>query len=159
MLRYFPQSYEKFKPLHLVADEYEPLECDSCGKDLLMDLFKGEYTANLARVEKRDPATGKLHIHDVYCACKGECDRKLQLAAYQAGYLAPWTDISDLVIPIEFLRYMFATMNRIRDGMDIYSDQAYSKEKKILIKIAQKVLRFTTEKERARFKKLRDLPF
>jgi hypothetical protein len=43
--------------------------------------------------------------------------------------------------------------------MDIYSDEAYSKEKKILIKISQKVLRFTTEIERARFKELLSLPW
>ena len=73
--------------------------------------------------------------------------------------MSGWASISDLVIPIEFLRYVLATMNRIRDGKDIYTDEAFKKEKTILIALAQRVLRATTEGERARFKELMSLAF
>jgi hypothetical protein len=73
--------------------------------------------------------------------------------------MSGWADISDLVIPIEFLRYMFATMNRIRAGHDIYTDEAYKKEINILKALAQKVMRATTDRERERFNELMSLPF
>ena len=68
-------------------------------------------------------------------------------------------NISDIIIPVEYLRLIFAVMNRIRNGIDIYTDEAYKKQKSIFIKIAQKVLRYTTEKEKERFALLQSLPF
>lgn len=158
LLRYFPQSYKTVKPLHLITDQYEPLKCRVCEKDLLMALFKSEYHAILVEVFKYENTSGKHYIQDAYCACKGDCDRSIDLIAKKSGLMTGWTDISDLVIPIEFLRYLFAMMNRIRTGHDIYTDEAFDKEKSILINLAQKVLRETTEKERKRFKILKLLP-
>ncbi len=51
------------------------------------------------------------------------------------GYTTEWKEIEDLFIPPEYIGYIFATMNSIRDGIDIYSDKAYQKLKSILIKI------------------------
>ncbi len=48
-------------------------------------------------------------------------------------------------------------MNRIRDGNDVYTDEAFRKEKAILIALAQKVLRHTTEGERERFRELQTI--
>lgn len=158
MFRYFPESYKRVKPLHSITDKYEPLLCESCGKDLLLELFKKDYNANIIFVQGKK--TDITQIVDVYCVCKGECDRNMEEKVMVRGLLTAWKDISDLVIPVEYLRFIFATMNRIRDGKDVYSDEAFSKVKIILIKLAQKVLRYTTEEERERFKTLLlSLPF
>ncbi len=159
LMRYFPESYKNVKPLHLVTDQYEPLVCKHCGKDLLMALYKSDYNANIIQVSKYEIESGKHYVKDFYCACKTKCDRLLRLDAEKSGLMTTWNDISDLVIPIEFLRFLFATMNRVRKGYDIYSDEAYKKKKQILISLSQKILRHTTEKEKRRYKELRSLPF
>ncbi len=159
LMRYFPKSYEIVKPLHLVSDKYEPLTCKKCGKDLLMALFKSNYNANICCAYKWDSEKNINYIQDVYCCCKLECDHALETADSRAGLMTDWNDISDLVIPIEFLRYIFATINRMREGRDIYTDEAFKKNKMILAALAQKVLRATTKEERERHKELSSLPF
>jgi hypothetical protein len=159
MIRYLPESYKKVKPLHLITNQYEPLLCRTCGKDVLVEMFTKEYLANMVQIYMWDSTTRKEHIEDVYVACKGGCDREIDRDAKTRGLLTGWTDISDMVIPIEFLRFMFATMNRLRNGYDVYTDEAWKKKRAILITLAQKVLRYTTEKERERFKSLRAFPF
>ena len=153
VLQYFPDSYKQVKPTHPLLDKYEPLECDYCGRDLLTRYFaekRGAVLVEASRTMKDD----KNYIIDVYCACKGECDRILESKYRALGYITGWIDIKDLFIPPEYLKTIFATMNRIREGRDIYSDEAYKKLKITLIKIGQRVLRYTTEKELERFKEL-----
>ena len=159
MFRYFPESYKKIKPLHLITSNYEALKCDYCGKDLLMSLFQEEYASLIAFVEKYNSEKNVSYIKDIYCACKGECDRTLRFDAQSKGYITMWADISDLVIPIEFLRFIFGRMEGLRNGSEVYSDVAYKKLIKIIITLAQKVLRFTTEEERQRVIELLELGF
>jgi hypothetical protein len=154
LLRYFPESYKTTKPLHLVADNYEPVLCKLCGKDVLMGLFESGYDANLIGVYRWEEKENIEYILDAYCVCK-TCDREVA----NPGLMSSWTGISDLVIPIRFIQYLFATMNRIRKGLDVYTDEAYEKEINILRALAQKVLRQTTERERSRYKDLMSLPF
>lgn len=153
LMRYFPISYKSVKPLHLVSDEYEPLNCKLCGKDLLMALFDG-HGANINHVCKWDHEKDINYIQDVYCCCAYKCDETLDCRVIKAGLGTEWREISDLIIPMEFLRYLHATMNRIRDGHDVYTDEAYKKQKAILTALAQKVLRATTERERIRVKEI-----
>lgn len=156
MVRYLPKSYQQVKPLHLVESKYVPLPCAVCEKDLLQELFRADHVANIVYV-CRDDSNGKgTRYEDVVCVCKKGCDKEFQ-KRYPMQSL-PWTDIGDLVIPIEFLRFCFATMNRIRDGIDIYTDDCFRKEKTILIALAQKVLRQTTEGDRDRFRQLQTIP-
>lgn len=159
LMRYFPNSYRSIKPLHLVSDEYQPLNCRVCHKDILMALFSPNYGANIVQVYKWDEEKDINYIQDVYCACAHQCDGQIEVSLNKAGLMTGWVSISDLVIPIEFLRYMLASMNRIRNGKDIYTDEAFNKEKTILVAIAQRVLRATTEWERARFKDLLSILF
>jgi hypothetical protein len=157
MMRYFPNSYKVIKPLHLIVDEYLPLECKKCGKDLLMALFESDYNANIVMVYRLDNENDTDLIQDVYCCCKS-CDETLRRRFENRNILTGWYDISDLVIPIEFLRYVFGIMNKIRNGYDVYTDEAFGKMKNILMALAQKVLRATTERERERFKVLMSIP-
>ena len=122
-------------------------------KDFLKKSFTKKYSAVLVKVSKVTE-DGKNYIHDIYCACKGKCDRKLEFKYVTLGYTTEWKEIEDLFIPPEYIGYIFATMNNIRDGIDIYFDKAYQKLKSILIKIGQRVLRYTTEEELKRFEKL-----
>lgn len=154
MIRYFPDSYKEVKPLHLIGNKYQPLPCNYCGKDLLVEMFTRDYSANMVQVYKRDPKTNQVQIKDVYVACKEGCDRTIEASAAAQGLLTLWTDISDMVIPIEYLRSLFAIMNRLRSGADVYTDSAWKKQREVLVAIAQKVLRYTTERERSRFEEL-----
>ncbi|MFH1973928.1 MAG: hypothetical protein ABIJ52_00010 [Pseudomonadota bacterium] len=124
-----------------------------------MALFESpHHSANIVSVYKWDEEKNIDYIQDVYCCCK-KCDSSLESSIRGTGLMSGWADISDLVIPIEFLRYMFATMNRIRAGNDIYTDEAYKKEINILKALAQKVIRATTDRERERFNELLSHPF
>ncbi len=154
MLRYFPDSYKKVRPIHNVIDEYISLECDNCGKDLLEALYCEGRKALVAQVSKID-AEGKYQIIETYFACKGGCDKKLSSAAW-SKYEATtsWKDIYDLAMPNEYLRWILATINQLSDDYYVYSKSALEKEKHLIMALAQKIFREVTEKERAR---LRDL--
>ncbi len=158
LVRYFPQSYRLIAPLHVVEDEYLPLNCQSCGKDLLPELFAHEYPSVVSFVQSVTE-DGKHHIRDIYWACKGRCDTALQRRAHQLHDCSTsWEDIADLVIPAWFLRYLLVRTNRIRDEYDVYTDEAYQKEMYFLRAIAQKAMREMTERERERVRTLARLP-
>lgn len=80
---------------------------------------------------------GKFKYIDVYCACKGMCDRNLESYYSSKGYTSGWNDISDLIIPYQFLAFYMGVINRIRDGKDIYTDVAFEKLKDFMIQISQ----------------------
>ena len=147
-----------FKEIAPTTSKYVPLTCGYCGKDLLVSLFKKEYPALIAFVSHWDTGKNTEYIEDIYCACKGDCDRTLQAQVRAQGYYTTWRDISDLGIPIELLRTLLAIMNDIRAGNDIYKDAAYKKMKKIFTALAQKVLRFTPGEERRRILELLQIP-
>lgn len=159
IMRYFPESYKNIKPIHLVLSEYKPLHCPVCDKDLIESLNYNDYNAVFCRVNKYCDETGVDEILDVYCACKGDCDRKLEvhyLDKYQA--VTQWEDISDLIIPFMFLRHIFSTMNLFKNGKIKYTDEVYEKEKDFIVAMSQKVLREMTEKEKERVEMLLSIP-
>ncbi|KKK63013.1 hypothetical protein LCGC14_2998580, partial [marine sediment metagenome] len=78
LMRYFPNSYKATKPLHLIFEEYEPLFCRACGKDILMALFESAgHSANIVSAYKWDQEKNIYSIHDVYCCCK-KCNSSLE---------------------------------------------------------------------------------
>ena len=152
VLKYLPESYKKVKPIHLITSQYEPLNCDHCGKDLLHALFKEEYRGIIVFVTSFSDGEGEDvdRIKDIYCACKGDCDRTLQSQARKKGCITIWYDISDLVIPLQYLRFVINILNLIRAGEYVYDEDAYKKLRNIIIFLGQKVFRFTTKEERQR---------
>ena len=76
ILRYFPESYKRIRPLHKIASKFVSLNCDCCGRDLFEDVEKGLQDSVIASVEKYE--NGKIYIKDLYVACKGLCDDKLE---------------------------------------------------------------------------------
>jgi hypothetical protein len=101
LMRYFPESYKRVKPRHLIVDEYIPILCSECQKDLLESMSIDSKEAIIGFV--CDYNNSKKVI-DIYFACKGECDRKLETQYYKKyGALTAWKDISDLMIPFLYM--------------------------------------------------------
>ncbi len=157
--RYFPESVKHVRPLHKVLDDYIPIACDVCGKDLLEALYRENYKGLVAQVDRFDEASGTTTVERMYFACKGKCDKKMEAACW-AEFREPagWKDLSDLVIPAEFLRWIMATLNRLRSG-EKYANDAFMKEKQLIMALSQKVFREMTERERKRVRELISFPF
>lgn len=147
LMRYFPESYKKVKPLHLITKEYLPLRCKSCGIDILQEMFKNEYHAIFAQIYSMKG--DNQHVHDVYCACKGGCDDRIN-KRLPSDRFTNWSDLGDIMIPHKFIQWILITLNEIRTGFTTYEDEAYKKEKKFIVTIAQKVVREMTQEERDR---------
>jgi len=152
--RYFPESHKRIRPIHNVIDEYVPLKCDHCGKDLLEALYSGDYFGIVAQEVNYDD-DGISHVLDVYFSCKGECDRILENRVFKrTGHVTAWEDLTDIATPNQFLRLILATINQLADGKHKYSDSALEKHRTLIIALAQKIFREVTEKERARLAEL-----
>ena len=165
LMRYFPKSYRKIKPLHQVFNKYLKLECRQCHKDLLKRIYEDTYTGLIAFVfEYKDIKNEKGEnvkveiIEDVYWACKGDCDARIDhhIKGTLKKYTG-WEDIGDLVIPAHFVKWVLSVMNGIENGTSKYTPDAYKKLKYFIMAISQKVMREMTEKERERFKTLMEI--
>lgn len=162
--RFFPISSKKWLDEHqkpaILLDEYEPLVCEICGKDLLTQNGERNPSGIVAFVYPMQPsASGKYDdvIHHVYAACKGDCDKRLENRHYASGLTTGWKDISDLSIPSCYLQWVMAILNNLKDG-DQYLNDSFSNLKRIIIRLGQNTFRDCTEKERNRFKTLQGLP-
>lgn len=161
--RFFPLSYNEIElksPSNLLS-KYEPLRCKVCGKDLLHRDMLDKYEGIVVFVQDMDYYrcnAGKNKYTEVYCVCKGICDRKMEAIARSYGNITGWNDISDLVIPIQFLKFVIAIMNRIREYEDVYTDETYGDLKNIIISLAQITMKGQSEKDINRVKSLLELP-
>ncbi len=155
LMRYLPNSYKKVKPVHLITSELIPLECEHCGKELIESLNNETYGAVVCHVISNDDSE---KIIDIYWACKGTCDTKLEEKYHRQSATTAWEDITDLVIPAMFLRWVLTSMNQMRENPEMYSDEAYKKHKHFIMAMSQKVLREMTEDEKQRTIELINLP-
>lgn len=159
MFRYLPQNYKKIRPLHKLIDEYVPITCDCCGKDLLEALYHEDYLGLVAQVQQSGE-DGCTNVIDTYFACKGKCDKTLETRYWeQYKAIAAWKDLSDIAMPNEFLRWIMATINQLHDKNFSYSEAAIKKEKTLIIALSQGIFREVAEEERERMKDLMALPF
>lgn len=157
MMRYFPESYKRVKPIHDLGGGYVPLECHNCGKDLLDGLFRSQRSAVVVMLHHDE--NDCQCVDKVLYACKGECDQALVQRYRRAGQMDGWLELGDLSIPLEFMSRFFAMMNNIRDGEQRFSDEAYKEAKFVFVAMSQKVLRAMTDEEFERVKMLRQFPF
>lgn len=153
LMRYFPLSYKQIKPLHLVTNKYIPLECKSCGTDILKEMFKNQYHANFVQIFSYVDNTE--HIHEVYWACKGRCDDRLRFNLPKGRY-TNWQDIGDIIIPTKYIEWVLATVNLIKSGGNTYEETAFKKEKEFIIAVSQKVMREMTQEEKDRIGTLKE---
>lgn len=165
LMRYFPKSYKEIKPLHLLYDQYLEIECKCCHTDLLKKIYEDTFTGLIAFIydykteEINGIETEFEYIEDIYWACKGICDEKIEYGLIKQNKISAWEDIDDLIIPTKFMQWLFALMNGLENGSVRYSKTAYEKLKHFIMAISQKVLREMTEKERERFIAISNLPF
>ena len=154
ILRYFPESYKKIRPIHNIIDEYIALNCDHCGKDLLEALYYDGRKALVAQVSTIDN-DGIWHISETYFACKGECDKVLSKIAWNKYQTSTsWKDLYDLAMPNQYLRWILSTINQLASGRYIYSDESLNKEKLLIIALSQKIFREASEKEKEHLREL-----
>ncbi|EKQ5595742.1 restriction endonuclease, partial [Escherichia coli] len=95
----------------------------------------------------------------VYYACKGDCDKYFD-DYYWSKYKAitEWQDISDLAIPLFYLKWIVGIFNDLESGRKAYTKEAFDKTKEITLALSQIVMREMTEKERERVMDLNSLP-
>ncbi len=159
--RYFGASYgiwESYSagPSNFLA-EYEPLNCVACGRDLLVADVSSNYEAIVVWVKRDDGNHDVSHYVDFYWACKGGCDRKIQ-NGYSEGYSTTWQDITDILIPANYVRWHIGIMNAIYDGRAMYNRESFERIKEFTIVIAQLVVRNQREAQDKRLADLSELP-
>ena len=124
----------------VIFEHYEPLECCHCGKDLL-EAGDGIF----ALVHKRGDHSKYV---DAYWACRRQCDREMKAIYRSQGCLTGWHSIKDLTIPHEYLWWIMSVLKKIEKGR--FEQDAFKKTKIFSLKVAQMVMRETTEEERDR---------
>ncbi len=131
---------------YLDKNDYEPLACELCHKDLLETGM-----GNCVWAGSWDQAA-TLRYADVYCVCKGRCDMLLQAALHDAKYSASWIGIDELMNPLMYERWDRATSRLIDQGAVSVAAIAKVEElKRIVAPIAD---REPTEQDLARFREI-----
>lgn len=152
--RFFPHSFKEYRKAvpSTISDTRTGLYCNACGKDLLED------RDGIVAFAESLTDDNKIHTVDMYWACRGQCDRALELAFEKRGLMTSWEDISDLSIPLVFMKWVITAMNGVRADTYTFTDVAYEKFKEFTFAIAQLVVRETSDEERERIQSLRDIP-
>jgi hypothetical protein len=164
--RYFAKSIrtweiENPRPAALFEGS-EPLKCEYCGKVLLDP--KGQFPSNRRSIisfwRKKDPSdeySQETTVVDMYWSCKGHCDNELEAQRYAQGLLFDgWEDITDVCIPLVYLRWIMTSINNARDGN--FSAEALEKLKTFMIAVFHFVSRTPTKQERDTVRRLMELP-
>jgi hypothetical protein len=156
LMRYFPESYKVVKPLHFVFDdEYLPLECPVCKRDLLEAMYTQERMSIIAFEQHINYREDTSYVEDVFWACKEECDSILQ-DRFEKHYFY-YNELSDMTIPRIFLEALFIFSDSLRSGKRVYSDQAFKKLKYVIAALSQKALREMTKNEKKRVQEIIDV--
>lgn len=153
ILRYFPESYKKIRPVHKIFDDYMKLKCDNCGTDLLLELYCKEdngYNGIVAWTHRTE--YGVDVYKDCFVACKDECYDQLERELNANGdMMVGHKELADLARPNFYLQHILEIINRLNSQKYRYEDKALNKEKLILKALAQKVFHEVTEEDRSRF--------
>lgn len=162
MIRYFPKSYTQIKPLHRIFDKYLPLNCKSCGTDLLLKTFEEGDTGLIVFADKYEIINQEgcdvfkaSHVYEFYWACKGECDSFYDQLLRQRKIQTSWNNMDDLTIPRYFINWVISRMDEIESKSYVYEPEALKQLKYFIKAMSQKVMRTMTEKERERLNLLR----
>jgi hypothetical protein len=155
---YFSRSYKKMISERKEAVEIwgaiEPLNCCYCGRDIL--LSDDALVAIVRDRATHSQDTGRKIIN-VYWACKGHCDISLD-HAQPDDTITGWEDLSDLRIPFIFMRWVCAFVNRLKGGIDIYTDEAYQKHLDFILAMSQTVMKTTAADQKQRLQALQRIP-
>lgn len=145
LLQHLPTNHTALRPIHPLLDEYVPLECEICGKDLLKESTRKNYKG-LINFAIRDGVT-----HSVHFACKGDCDQQVTRRLHHQGFGESWDDIQDYCNPLIFFRRMTGYMEGLRDNPASFTDQAHAKMIELYLAVSQRTLRQTNEEDRQEY--------
>lgn len=157
--RFFPKSFKralaesKKNEPSIIFGKYEPLLCEYCGKDLLKEHLH-DYKAEVVLIENVDAG----EYIDAYVCCKGHCDKALLATKRPLGCIDEWEDISDWIIPSNFMRKEMALINQLQTGSVRYTQNAIEKLKQIILRLSQFALREDDDVQKLRVKRLSELP-
>jgi len=159
--RYFPESLANWRtenpqPAEIFITK-PSLKCKACEKELLEQDDNGVIT--LWQKIRTDYETEPQHFEHVFWTCRGRCDDVLtrHIRSQNRNLIDGWEDISDVMMPTIFIKWVMSIMNEQRSGV-IYSDEAYSNLKEFLLQVFPYVSRHLTSKEKERVKSLGMIP-
>lgn len=157
--RYFPDSLSKWRtdiprPAQLFADQVS-LECHVCQKDLLEQNEKAIISL-WQKLEDRDYSKPDA-FEGIYWTCRGHCDQVLRAQKRKDGLIDGWQDVSDLMMPTLYIRWVIVILNEQRAGVT-YTDEAFDALKKILLVLFPYVSRHLSDKEKERIQALVGVP-
>ena len=154
-IRYFPEGYRRLKPIQKITNEYVPLICEACEKDILKNSVIDPYAAIVLFATERSPGKIRKSIH---ISCKGACTTEVERRLELQGLTTGWQDIGDLVNPVSYLKFYLSYMNQIRTNPENTSDDFHEQMKDLLIALSQRTLREITSEDFDRFMALESLP-
>jgi hypothetical protein len=159
--RYFPISLNEWKtenpqPAHIFSEK-SSLKCKVCEKELLEQDDNGVITLwkRIRTDYEREPEYFEL----VFWTCRGHCDDVLSkhIRSKKLNLIDGWEDISDVMMPIIFIKWVMSILNEQRNGV-IYSDEAFKNLKDFMLQVFPYVSRHLTEKEKEKVKSLGMIP-
>lgn len=150
-LKYFPDGYARLKPIQKITEEYIPIECEKCGKDLLKDSVINQYSGIVLFAQEVEPPSKYVSVHTV---CKGRCTDRMDETIDRRGLTSSWEDISYLVNPIRYLQYVMKSMNMLRNETIELSANFHKENQDLIIALSQRTLREITSEENDRFMNL-----
>ncbi|EHI9241255.1 restriction endonuclease [Vibrio vulnificus] len=159
--RYFPISLDQWRtnnpePARIFVDE-PSLSCKICKKELFDQDDKGIVTlwSKLRTDYENEPKTFEY----VYWTCRGRCDDVLRhvVRNKNPNVIDGWEDISDVMMPTIFIKWVMSIMNEIKAGV-IYSDEAFENLKTFMLNVFPYISRHLTDKEKERIKSLGMIP-
>ena len=159
--RYFPKSLSAWKtenpqPAKIFAEKPR-LQCKVCHKELFEQDDHGIITIWQKMSHHR--VNDAKHFEHIFWVCRGRCDDVLTqyMRKKDKTLIDGWEDISDVLMPTIFIKWIMTIMNELRSG-DTYSDEAYESMKEFLLQVFPYICRHLTEKEKERIKSLTEIP-
>ncbi len=159
--RYFPVSLSEWRvenpqPAKIFAEK-PSLKCKVCEKELFEQDDNGIIT--LWSRMRNDYVNEKEQFEHVFWTCRGHCDSVLSrhIRKQNRKLIDGWEDISDVMMPTIFIKWMMSIMNQQHAGV-VYSGEAHENLKEFLLQIFPYVSRHLKEKEIKRVKSLGMVP-
>lgn len=157
--RYFPHSFKSWKaenpqPAKVFADK-PTLKCKICQRELLEQDDKGIVT--LWQEMKGGDYTQLDSFKHVVWTCRSHCDRILKDQMHAKNLIDGWNDISDVMTPTIFIKWIMSIMNELRSGVS-YSDEAFDSLKEFLLQLYPFVARHLTDDQKGRIHELAGVP-
>ena len=85
-----------------------------------------------------------MTILDVYWACNGKCDSFMDKKVWnEFQAITAWESIEELAIPLMYMQWIGKHLTRIRDGLEVYTDEAFEHFRFLVMCLSQIVVKDT----------------